>query len=88
MEDFAKEKIAEIKEKYDGEKMICGLSGGVDSSVAATIVSKAIGDNLQCIFVDHGLLRKDEAKSVMETYKDLGINVKTVSYTHLTLPTM
>lgn len=58
--------------------MICGLSGGVDSSVAATIVSKAIGDNLQCIFVDHGLLRKDEAKSVMETYKDLGLNVKMV----------
>ena len=78
MEDFAKEKIAEIKEKYEGEKMICGLSGGVDSSVAATIVSKAIGDNLQCIFVDHGLLRKDEAKSVMETYKDLGLNVKMV----------
>ena len=78
MEDFAKEKIAEIKEKYAGEKMICGLSGGVDSSVAATIVSKAIGDNLQCIFVDHGLLRKDEAKSVMETYKNLGLNVKMV----------
>lgn len=78
MEDFAKAKIVEIKEKYDGEKMICGLSGGVDSSVAATIVSKAIGDNLQCIFVDHGLLRKDEAKSVMETYKDLGLNVKMV----------
>ena len=78
MEDFAKKKIAQIKEKYDGEKMICGLSGGVDSSVAATIVSKAIGDNLQCIFVDHGLLRKDEAKSVMETYKDLGLNVKMV----------
>ena len=78
MEDFAKAKIAEIKEKYTGEKMICGLSGGVDSSVAATIVSKAIGDNLQCIFVDHGLLRKDEAKSVMETYKNLGLNVKMV----------
>lgn len=78
MEDFAKAKIAEIKEKYAGEKMICGLSGGVDSSVAATIVSKAIGDNLQCIFVDHGLLRKDEAKSVMETYKNLGLNVKMV----------
>ena len=78
MKDFAKEIIAEIKEKYQGEKMICGLSGGVDSSVAATIVSKAIGDNLQCIFVDHGLLRKDEAKSVMETYKGLGLNVKMV----------
>ena len=58
--------------------MICGLSGGVDSTVAATIVSKAIGDNLQCIFVDHGLLRKDEGKSVMETYAKLGLNVKMV----------
>ena len=78
MADFATEIIEEIKEKYKGEKMICGLSGGVDSSVAATIVSKAIGDNLTCIFVDHGLLRKDEAKSVMETYKGLGLNVKMV----------
>ena len=78
MSDFATEIIEEIKEKYKDEKMICGLSGGVDSSVAATIVSKAIGDNLTCIFVDHGLLRKDEAKSVMETYKGLGLNVKMV----------
>lgn len=78
MDDFAEKIIADIKEKYAGEKMICGLSGGVDSSVAATIVSKAIGDNLQCIFVDHGLLRKNEADEVMETYKNLGLNVKKV----------
>ena len=78
MEDFATQIIEEIKEKYKNEKMICGLSGGVDSTVAATIVSKAIGDNLQCIFVDHGLLRKDEADEVMETYKNLGLNVKKV----------
>ena len=78
MDDFADKIIAEIKEKYAGEKMICGLSGGVDSSVAATIVSKAIGDDLQCIFVDHGLLRKNEADEVMETYKKLGLNVKKV----------
>lgn len=78
MDDFADKIIAEIKEKYAGEKMICALSGGVDSSVAATIVSKAIGDNLQCIFVDHGLLRKNEADEVMETYKDLGLKVKKV----------
>lgn len=78
MEDFAQEKISQIKEKYEGEKMICGLSGGVDSTVAATLVSRAIGDKLQCIFVDHGLLRKDEANSVMETYKQLGLNVKLV----------
>ena len=78
MDDYAQKMIEEIKEKYDGEKMICALSGGVDSSVAATIVSKAIGDNLQCIFVDHGLLRKNEANEVMETYKNLGLNVKKV----------
>ena len=78
MDDFADKIIAEIKEKYAGEKMICALSGGVDSSVAATIVSKAIGDNLQCIFVDHGLLRKNEADEVIETYKDLGLKVKKV----------
>ena len=78
MDDFADKIIAEIKEKYAGEKMICALSGGVDSSVAATIVSKAIGDNLQCIFVDHGLLRKNEADEVMETYKNLGLKVKKV----------
>ena len=78
MDDFADKIIAEIKEKYAGEKMICALSGGVDSSVAATILSKAIGDNLQCIFVDHGLLRKNEADEVMETYKNLGLKVKKV----------
>ena len=78
MDDFAEKIIADIKEKYAGEKMICALSGGVDSSVAATIVSKAIGDNLQCIFVDHGLLRKNEADEVMETYKNLGLKVKKV----------
>ena len=78
MKDLAKETIENIKEKYAGEKMICGLSGGVDSTIAATLVHKAIGDNLQCIFVDHGLLRKDEAKSVMEQYKKIGLNVKMV----------
>ena len=78
MKDLAKETIAKIKEKYAGEKMICGLSGGVDSTIAATLVHKAIGDDLQCIFVDHGLLRKNEAKSVMEQYKKIGLNVKMV----------
>ena len=78
MEDYGQKMIDEIAQKYKGEKMICALSGGVDSSVAATIVSKAIGDDLQCIFVDHGLLRKNEAEEVMETYKNLGLNVKKV----------
>ncbi len=78
MEDFASKIIEEIKEKHKDEKMICALSGGVDSSVAATIVSKAIGDNLKCIFVDHGLLRKNEADEVMKTYQNLGLNVKKI----------
>lgn len=78
MEDLGEKIISEIKEKYEGEKMICGLSGGVDSSVAATLVHKAIGDNLQCIFVDHGLLRKNEAEEVMAQYSEIGLNVKKV----------
>lgn len=60
--------IAEIREKVGDEKVILGLSGGVDSSVAAVLIHKAIGDQLQCIFVDTGLLRKDEGKKVMENY--------------------
>ena len=60
--------VAEIKEKVGDQKVILGLSGGVDSSVAAVLIHKAIGDQLQCIFVDTGLLRKDEGKKVMENY--------------------
>lgn len=60
--------IADIKEKVGDQKVILGLSGGVDSSVAAVLIHKAIGDQLQCIFVDTGLLRKDEGKKVMENY--------------------
>lgn len=75
MDDLAGKLIAQIKEVVGDKKVLCGLSGGVDSSVAATLVSKACGDQLVCIFVDHGLLRKDEADSVMETYKQLNLNV-------------
>lgn len=60
--------IADIKEKVGDKKVILGLSGGVDSSVAAVLIHKAIGDQLTCIFVDTGLLRKDEGKKVMENY--------------------
>ena len=69
MADFAERKIKEIKEKVGDKKVLCALSGGVDSSVAAVLVHKAIGKNLTCIFVDHGLLRKDEGKQVYETFK-------------------
>lgn len=69
-DDFVKSKISEIKEIAKDKKVICALSGGVDSSVAATLVHKAIGDNLICIFVDHGLLRKGEGDAVEETFKN------------------
>lgn len=66
--NYIEETIADIKERVGDQKVILGLSGGVDSSVAAVLIHKAIGDQLQCIFVDTGLLRKDEGKKVMENY--------------------
>lgn len=66
--NYIERTIAEIKEKVGDQKVILGLSGGVDSSVAAVLIHKAIGDQLTCIFVDTGLLRKDEGKKVMENY--------------------
>ena len=69
MASFAEDKIKEIKELVGDKKVLCALSGGVDSSVAAMIVHKAIGHNLTCIFVDHGLLRKDEGDTVERVFK-------------------
>ena len=66
--NYIEETVAGIKERVGDQKVILGLSGGVDSSVAAVLIHKAIGDQLQCIFVDTGLLRKDEGKKVMENY--------------------
>lgn len=70
MEDFINKTVAEIKEEIRDGKAICALSGGVDSSVAAVLVHEAIGDNLTCVFVDHGLLRKDEAKQVVKVFRE------------------
>ncbi|HBT19536.1 MAG TPA: GMP synthase (glutamine-hydrolyzing), partial [Clostridiaceae bacterium] len=70
MKDFAKEKIEEIKDKVQGKKVLCALSGGVDSSVAAVLVHKAIGNDLTCIFVDHGLLRKNEGDEVEKIFRE------------------
>lgn len=67
--------VEKIREKVGGGTVICGLSGGVDSTVSAVITQRAVGDRLHCIFVDHGLLRKDEGKQVMETYRSLNLNV-------------
>ncbi len=67
--------IADIKNKVGDKKVVCGLSGGVDSSVAAVLVNRAIGENLQCVFVNHGLMRLNEPEQVMAQYKALGLNV-------------
>lgn len=67
--------MAELKEQLGNDRVILGLSGGVDSSVAAVLLHRAIGKNLTCIFVDHGLLRKNEFKNVMHDYECLGLNV-------------
>ena len=72
---FVDTTVAELKEQIGNDRVILGLSGGVDSSVAAVLLHRAIGRNLTCIFVDHGLLRKDEFKSVMHDYECLGLNV-------------
>jgi GMP synthase (glutamine-hydrolysing) len=75
---FVDTQVAQIRETVGNEKVVLGLSGGVDSSVAALILHKAIGKNLYCIFVDNGLLRKNEFESVLESYQHMGLNVKGV----------
>ena len=72
---FVDSTVAELKAQLGDDRVILGLSGGVDSSVAAVLLSRAIGKNLTCIFVDHGMLRKNEFQQVMEDYKVLGLNV-------------
>tara|TARA_Y200000002_G_scaffold250492_1_gene207535 strand:+ start:209 stop:1735 length:1527 start_codon:yes stop_codon:yes gene_type:complete len=72
---FIEQTVNDLRGKLGSDKVILGLSGGVDSSVAAFIINKAIGKNLFCVFVDNGLLRKNEFKQVLNSYKDLGLNV-------------
>ena len=79
MGNYIEETIKNIRETVGDKKVLLGLSGGVDSSVAATLIHRAIGDQLTCIFVDTGLLRKDEAKKVMEVYgENFHMNIKCV----------
>lgn len=72
---FVESTVAELKAQLGNDRVILGLSGGVDSSVCATLLNKAIGDHLTCIFVDHGMLRKNEFSKVMEAYEGLGLHV-------------
>lgn len=72
---FVETTVQELREQLGQDRVILGLSGGVDSSVCATLLHRAIGDRLTCIFVDHGMLRKNEFKKVMDAYSGLGLNV-------------
>ena len=72
---FVDSTVAELKAQLGDDRVILGLSGGVDSSVAAVLLNRAIGNRLTCIFVDHGMLRKDEFKNVLHDYECLGLNV-------------
>ncbi|WP_417866884.1 glutamine-hydrolyzing GMP synthase [Xanthomarina gelatinilytica] len=77
-QSFVEETVEELQQKIGNDKVVLGLSGGVDSSVAAMLLHKAIGKNLYCIFVNNGLLRKNEFSEVLDQYKDMGLNVKGV----------
>jgi GMP synthase (glutamine-hydrolysing) len=77
-DSFVDTTIRELKEKLGDDKVILGLSGGVDSTVASALLHRAIGKNLYCIFVNNGLLRKDEFRLVLESYKNMGLNVRGV----------
>jgi len=76
MADYIKRSVDEIRERVGEERVLLGLSGGVDSAVAAVLIHKAIGDQLTCVYVDHGMMRKDETRTVVETFQNnIGINL-------------
>src|SRR5699024_9365506 len=77
MENFVDIEIEKIREQVEDRKVLCAMSGGVDSSVVAVLLHKAIGDQLTCIFVDHGLLRKGEGDMVMENFGE-GFNMNII----------
>lgn len=87
-DSFIDETIAFLKKKIGNKKVIMALSGGVDSTVAATLIHRAIGENLISIFVDNGLLRKDEFEQVLETYHQIGLNVKGINAKQLFYDTL
>ena len=75
---LVEETVSELKNKLGSDSVIMGLSGGVDSTVASVLLHKAIGEKLHCIFVNNGLLRKNEYDEVLDSYKSLGLNIKGV----------
>ncbi|MTV49090.1 glutamine-hydrolyzing GMP synthase [Heliobacillus mobilis] len=76
MENFIEEQVASIREKVGGGKVLCALSGGVDSSVAAVLVHRAVGEQLTCVYVDHGFMRLNESERIIKTFRDeLGMNL-------------
>jgi GMP synthase (glutamine-hydrolysing) len=77
-DQFVESSIADLKTRLGNDKVVMALSGGVDSTVAATLIHKAVGKNLSCIFVDNGLLRKNEFEQVLNSYNGMGLNVKGV----------
>ena len=76
MKNFAQEQVEKLRARIGSGKVLCAMSGGVDSAVAATLVHRAVGENLTCVFVDHGLHRKDEPEEVMRVFKEgMGMNL-------------
>jgi GMP synthase (glutamine-hydrolysing) len=74
-DQFVDSTVSSLKQKLDSDQVVMALSGGVDSTVAAVLIHKAIGKNLHCIFVDNGLLRKGEFGQVLDSYQHMGLNV-------------
>ena len=79
---FVEESVAELKQKIGDEKVLMAISGGVDSTVGAMLLHRAIGKNLVCFFVDNGLLRKNEYQEVLDSYKGMGLNIKGIDARH------